>query len=313
MYYPYLYARQSELLATTSSLSCFGSPQTIVPVFEPVCKPTKLLGALAVFEESQAAAYVIVNPHQGDLKSTVAQADWYEAVAPTIGGSSCARAAFQFRANTTLREVGGFEASFPEGPIALVIQAQWLDASDLADVVAGRDVLIFTGSGADELSCGQAFGTERIVRVRDNFPAQARNADYGGEERLGRNHLDYEKSGYAGFSDFTVLPATFSATGGPAGAVAIHLTYEGPKREFWIQHFVSDETDRNVGTSSSKLLEALRYLREQVQATPDRFVESPALEEYLRQLRDKTPTNLPTNKKLQIVHHLHEVSAFLGD
>src|SRR5699024_4351700 len=62
------------------------------------------------------------------------------------------------------------------------------------------------------------------VLINDSFE-QKRNADYGPVDRFSDLHLTYGDRGLDGYGDFLIVGDSYSETGGPAYAVAIHLTF----------------------------------------------------------------------------------------
>jgi hypothetical protein len=213
---------------------------------------------------------------------------------------------------TTIRQVRDFVAAYPRRELGLILRSGRLAAADVAAALGSAPCVLFLGVGVNPLPYVGAVGAANTVTISDNFRALERNADYFGEEWLANNHVAYVASGQWGFSDFTVLPGRFTSGGGPVGAAAFHLSYRASDRSLWVQHFVSDETDRNVGNSSSKLLEAMAHLENQIAATPRRFVMSPALRSYRDQDVTGSPTNLSSNKRLQVEHHIFTVARELG-
>lgn len=114
---------------------------------------------------------------------------------------------------------------------------------------------------------------EKVVDIRDDFQRKARNSDYEGIEFFTDRHLNFQEVA-VGFGDYTILGATFEAGGGPAAAVAIHGTFKERGGDVWVEHFVSDDIELNVGTVGEKFLQAagnssrvLRSFRESLATT----------------------------------------------
>jgi hypothetical protein len=86
-------------------------------------------------------------------------------------------------------------------------------------------------------------GSTRVL-VRDGFKRR-RNADYPPIERFSELHVTYGELSMAGFGDFLIVGDSYSETGGPAYAVAIHLTFIDPDKDevMFVYHFVSDKRD----------------------------------------------------------------------
>jgi hypothetical protein len=313
MYFPYFFGRRAELSAIGQSATRLGTPQRILPVVEPVVdKPGDMLRMLDGLAGANAACYLIVNPARGKLAAASSRASWTTALAGRVAQPALVRPTLLEQPSTTVPDLQNFAAQHSTRPAGLVLASNRLPPADVATAAHSADLVVFLLPGVNPVPYNAAVGTSGVVIVSDNFAGRARNADYSGEEWLTNNHLDYLTTGQAGFADYTVLPPTFSLTGGPVGAAAIHLTFEHPNTSFWVQHFTSDETDPNIGNASTKLLEAIAHMEAQLAATPTRFALSPAIVDYQAQAATGHATNLTKNKQLQIMHHLFTVGTHRG-
>lgn len=309
MYFPYLYSRQAELKAISDVSSNFGSPQRIVPLIEPVEPARKLIDTLAVLKSKTLAAYVIVNPHQGKLSNSAAEATWQSDFAPMLT-DPVVHPALKETTTTTLRDIATFVSTYPGRKIGIVLATSKFAPAELSRALSGSDYTVFflgTASSANYLT---ALGSGRTVDVSDNFRSEARNKDYSGEEWLGNNHTSWIAAGRRGFSDFTMLPGAYKDGGGPVGAIAIHLTFEVGS-DLWIQHFIST-TNGQTDPQATKFREVLNEIQRQRMVTPSRFEPSPGLSSYETQHTSGSYTNLSGNKRQQVSHHLYTVAKHLG-
>lgn len=313
MYFPYLYDKQSELLALRSLAGGLGRPQKIIPLVEPVNTASGLARWHGVFKAAGDIAYVIENPSQQVLADATALGVWQAETAALFADRAVIRPTFREATGTSISDIRDFIASHGVGPIGLVVTTSRLPAIDIANVVRGANCLVFMTAGADRVALTGLLTPARTIEVNDRFPAQRVNADYSGAEWFTRDHLDYLTSGHTGFSDYTVLPAKPTKRGGGSvGAVVIHLTYEAADDTIWISHFLSDEQGVNVGTSGGKLLEACAHVDAEVGAHPAKFDTSPALARYRAIFAAGAESSLGKNKELQIAHHLYSVGKRLG-
>jgi len=85
-------------------------------------------------------------------------------------------------------------------------------------------------------------GINRIL-VRNGFKAQKKNAHYPPTEHFSDLHITYPDEGMDGFGDYLIIGDEYKESGGPAYAVAIHLTYLDEDDDMNIFHFISDQTD----------------------------------------------------------------------
>jgi hypothetical protein len=308
MYFPYLYGRTAELLATAESAHDFGSPQQIFPVIEPVRKADALRRSLDAVEKAGKAVYVIVNSTRGDLQTPAAQTLWQTEMSAYLAKALVARPTFRQDDSTPLTALQAFVTKYAGRAIGVVLTSNAIAPVDVAAALTGANAVVFLMTSVNRSAYSTAIGSALTIDVEDNFQTEARNADYTGTKGQGTNHLTW--TGRAGFSDFTVLPAVYKDGGGPTGAVAVHLTYEEPL-ELRVQHFVSTITSSG-GAPSPKFAQALSQLAAQIAATPRRFRKSPALDDYLEQARVGKYTSPERNKRLQIMHHLFTVARHLG-
>ncbi|RFA06864.1 hypothetical protein B7R21_18060 [Subtercola boreus] len=155
-------------------------------------------------------------------------------------------------------------------------------------------------------------GPTITVDVEDSFSAQSRNADYPEDDWFSDAHVTFAEDGRPGFADFTILPAMPQPGGGPAGAVSLHLSWENGSDRLHVQHFLSDERDRNLGSAGGKILEALAHLQAERARHPSKFRASPGLAAFDLVHAQRHATSLVKSKQYQISHHIYTVAAALG-
>lgn len=279
MYFPYLYGKAAELLALRELASDLGTPQLIWPVIEPTKPFQQLKTTLQALKLQSSGADVVVNPNKGDLDTAAAVHAWRTGLAAEVADPSLVRPTFLSSGLTGAGDLVGFVGDFPGRPIGVVMTSNDISPGDVAAAIAGTTHTIFLGMHANRLAYVSALGAGVTVDLEDNFVPQARNADYSGSDTQGTNHLTWVMQGKVGFGDFTVLPATYSDSAGPMGALAIHLTYETPT-ELRLQHFIST-TASQTAPLAPKFAEAIAVMRRQIATTPSRFRTSPATTAYV--------------------------------
>ena len=306
MYFPYLHARQMELLALRDNSGQLAGWKT-APVLEPVkTGPRDLLRCLGELERASAPCYVIINPHQGEFRHGVPH-DWEREVNSLVATSKVIRPAFQVSRASTRAGLQAFLAMYAGRPVGVVVRTAEIPPVDMAADLAGSNAIVFLHARGNPRMYQQTL-TGITVEVEECFNAQDRNADYNGAEWFTTSHLNYSGNGLPGFSDFGPLPPTFSLTGGQAAAVAIHLTYRNQADgSLWVEHFVSDSTDLGDGDRASKTAEATAKVTSAVRADPTRFTRTAGLQAFLTQAANGTPTDLGTSKRQQLCHHLATV------
>lgn len=115
-----------------------------------------------------------------------------------------------------------------------------------------------------------------------------------------------------GFGDFLIVGDVYSESGGPAYAVAIHLTFIDPDKDdvMYIYHFVSDTRDTPTDPAG-KFAQALAKLIEKLDSGTSHILETEAIKEF-RTLHEKGHfPGLGYVKKLSMKHHIETLAAYL--
>ena len=113
-----------------------------------------------------------------------------------------------------------------------------------------------------------------------------------------------------GFGDYLIVGDDYSETGGPAYAVAIHLTYIGAEDDIFIYHFLSDQTDSPIDPGG-KFIEALAKLVKELKRPNSTIFKSKACLEYLDLFDKKHFPGLGYVKKLSMQHHIELIADVL--
>jgi hypothetical protein len=138
---------------------------------------------------------------------------------------------------------------------------------------------IFFARACGKLYQNQFKGARRVL-LKDGFERK-RNADYDPVERFSDLHVIFEDEGMTGFGDFLIVGDDYSESGGPAYAVAIHLTLIDPEKfdEIWIHHFVSVTQD-TPKDPAGKFGEALAKMMKTLKKPNCNILETAAVKEY---------------------------------
>ncbi|MCG5549487.1 sce7725 family protein [Halorhodospira halochloris] len=142
---------------------------------------------------------------------------------------------------------------------------------------------------------------------------RTRNADYPPVEVFSDLHATFKEIGMDGFGDFLIVGDDFSEGGGPAYAVAIHLTFIDADRddEMYIYHFVS-KTKNTPTDPAGKFKEALDDLIVTIDSIESHVLETSAVEEF-RQLHAKGHfPGLGYVKKLSMKHHIETLAHYFS-
>ena len=113
--------------------------------------------------------------------------------------------------------------------------------------------------------------------------------------------------GMDGFGDYLIVGDDYSETGGPAYAVAVHLTYLENDDDMFIYHFKSDQTDSPTDPGG-KFLEALEKLVKAINNPKSLIFKSRACSEYLELFEKQHYPGLGYVKKLSMQHHIELIA-----
>ena len=308
MYYPFLRARQFELIAIRELATEEATQGVIIPVLEPVKEThNNLTLAHKVFLDKGQKAYLIVNPTIGELAG---DSDFYLKYLTSLEGEIFIPA-FHYRNNAEFitHSIAQFGLSN-----CMVICQNDISSEDFAfrELVERAEICSINVSDPNRNRALHRFLkglNKNYIRLDDLFEKQARNSDYLDIEghRFSEEHLYFQDEGFRGFSDYTVLPSEYIDGGSTPRAVAIHLTYLNRENQIWIRHFTS-ETNDSIANVQGKFAEAaakaVNYCR-QNEITNSAITE---LESYYD---NEHYPGLGTVKKISIKNHLLVLSNYI--
>ncbi|MFJ4110709.1 sce7725 family protein [Pseudomonas sp. NPDC089758] len=307
MYSPYLYARQSELLALRALLKDGLDLSGLVPVLEPVIINTKGLKACTeAFADAGHPLIIATNPSHNEFKGiSNPQEEFYKHIKDFIHSSPSIVPGFNLTKNTTKNEVDAFLNKYSQQNVALIHNNPSISLNEFGTHPHFPNIKynIILSNKITSAHKG-ALPTLSLISVEDSFIKQAKNADYSGKEHFTDKHktIGLDKLAYG---DYTITGQKLEIGGGKPGAVTIHAIYKDKAtQDIWIEHFVSEETDRNIGSVESKFLDAARKLVRETTSRPGEFSDNSALQSYKYHVANNTWPGLPKNKELQIRHHI---------
>lgn len=308
MYYPYLRARQFELIALRELANENATQGVITPILEPVQDAQNGLNlAHKIFVEKNQYAYLIVNSNLGNLKGDATLFLDY------INGleESKYKVAFQYRNNTKSIENSIAEYGLTD---CMLVCNKDLDSDNLAFQQLAENPAISTFTVEDP---GRNRSLDRFIkrlekkyiRLDDLFQKQDRNSEFLNiaEHRFSEEHLWFKDDKFSGFSDYTTLPSEFVEGGSTPRAVVIHWTYLNEKQEVWIKHFTSVTND-TVADVQGKFGEAAQKA---VAFINEANISNSATEELKDYFSRGHYPGLGMVKKLSIKNHLLLISEYL--
>lgn len=312
MYYPFLKARQFELIALRELATENVTQGVIIPILEPVKEAHNNLGlAHKVFLEKDQKGYIIVNSSIGELSG---DNNFYLDYLNSFE-SNVFKPAFHYRNSpeNNSRYILECISNYNLTDCMLICQNDIQDSDENFRMLA--ESVGITSFNVVDPGRNRSFNRyisslkKTYIRLDDLFEKQTRNSDFLdiSEHRFSEEHLYFEGEGYQGFSDFTVLPSEFIDGGSTPRAVVIHLTYLNEANQIWIRHFTSNTNDSiaNVqGKFAEAAAKAVKYCRQ-------KGLKNSAITELESYFDREHYPGLGTVKKISIKNHLLVLSHFL--
>lgn len=313
MYYPYFRGKQFELI-TIREMAHLLALSHFVPIIEPVREALGgLEKTLKAIKDAGGRAIVIVNPYHGDHGDDGANI------------SALLRAGFigsdQISAGILLRS----DTSFPDARICweahkdhnpTFVHSGFREPKALADHLGDGligSTHVFVSSPADSLY-RRHFNRSTRILVLDGFERR-KNAEYARNtpEKFSELHVTYKDIGMDGFGDFLIVGDVYSETGGPAYAVAIHLTYIDDDNDdvMFVYHFVSTSNDTPTDPAG-KFMQALDKLVKKLDAGNSKLYETSAIQEFRELHARQHFPGLGYVKKLSMKHHIETMAMYLS-
>lgn len=306
MYYPFFRGKQFELLAIRESAQVIADAQ-FVPIIEPVRETFGgLQRALEELVDTGARAAVIINPRHGDHRHGG------ENIAAYLGeefrGNDAIEPAVLLTADMELEHAMNALGAYLERPTTIV-HGGFADGRGLAEWLPVGDFTHVFLDARNTLYRRPFKGGTRIL-VADGFERK-KNKDYGRKDRFSDLHVTFEELGGDGYGDFLTVGDYYAEGGGPAYAVAIHLTFIDPDQddEMFVYHFVSDSNDTPVDPAG-KFSQALEKLVREVDRPESHILETSAVQEFRDLYARGHFPGLGYVKKLSIKHHIETLADF---
>lgn len=311
MYHPYLRGKQYELILLRENAKLIKNA-SMAPIIEPVKKNlTALNKAIDELKKEYVPFILIINPSYGDFENNSLPIE--EVISRTLADYNNFCIGYIVDANSKLIDVEDFLSRFTENQIAF-IHNNYPKPKELANLInqyANIKKHIFLD---DQILYRRQFNVEGIERVlvKDGFNRSKSNRDYGGDETFSELHLTYsDELGLDGFGDFLIVGDQYIEGGGPAYAVAIHLTYINDEDERMnICHFVSNNNDTPTNPAG-KFSEALYKLVQRVEEDTQIY-KGEAYRQYKKLYDEGHYPGLGIVKKLSMQHHIEVLADYFN-
>jgi hypothetical protein len=153
-------------------------------------------------------------------------------------------------------------------------------------------------------------GRTRRILVRNSFKTR-KNADYDESEHFSDLHITYTDEGMDGFGDYLIVGDEYSEQGGPAYAVAIHVTYLNSEDDMFVYHFKSFQNASPINPAG-KFLEALNKLVDKYREPESNIFRSDACTQFVVLFEKKHFPGLGKVKQISMQHHLELIADILS-
>lgn len=311
-YYPYFRGKSFELVTIRENAERI-QRAGFVPIIEPVKDDfLTLRRSLDAVRQSHGRAIVIVNPKCGDLKGDISSVltDIKKNFAATDG----IIVGIHLGNQDTMDLFRCLLQDIPQEWDIAVVHDGFSNGEEAASISIADDRIkthVFVDDG-NKLYRRHFKPCPQKVLLRDGFQKKV-NRDYPSSEFFSELHLTFGEENAQGFGDYLVVGDDFSVAGGPAYAVAIHITYIDPAADngMYIYHFVSDRTD-TPSDPAGKFLEALDKLVLAVNAPQSKILKTDAIKGFLDLHASHHFPGLGYVKKLSMQHHIELMANVLA-
>lgn len=312
MYYPYFRGKQFELILLRDNAK-FLAENKIHPIIEPVKENfAGLTKAMKALHEVNAPSTIIINPQVGEnpISESLISKELLQEALKDFNSFSIG---YILHAGSKIGELVALLEKFKKRHFT-IIHYGFKDGKTLGSELEKHSNVtrhVFIEGFAQKLY-QRHFKKDGITRIliRDGFKAQKKNSLYPLNEHFSDLHLTYEDEGVDGFGDYLITGDDFRESGGPAYAVAIHLTYLDNDDDMNIFHFLSDQTDSPTDPGG-KFIEALDKLVKEIEKQKSQIFKSTACKEYLSLHKQSHYPGLGYVKKLSMQHHLELIADYL--
>ncbi len=312
MYFPYFRGKQFELILLRDNAE-FLSKSKIYPIIEPVKKDfSALIRAMKIINEYGVDCTLIVNPEAGK-EPVPTSSILKELIENEFKGYNNISIGYMLLAESDTTDLLKLLKKYHKFSFT-ILHCGYTNGKLLADQIKGfRNIKthVFIEGSAGKLyqSHLKKDGIKRVL-IRNGFKPQKKNANYPPREHFSDLHITYPIEGADGFGDYLIVGDDYSETGGPAYAVAIHLTYLDSDDDMFIYHFISDQTDSPTDPGG-KFLEALSKLVRKTKKLSPPIYKSNAYSEYLELFNKQHYPGLGYVKKLSMQHHLELMASYI--
>jgi len=310
MYFPYFRGKQNELITIRECASLF-SDSRVIPIIEPVKESLSgLQRSLEAIKGAGAQSVLIINPEYGDHKEDYGLLssffnDNYANSPEIIPGILLTESV------SLASAIGLFDLYSKDDSKIAFVHAGFSEAKELSQAVAekmGDTYQIFVNQG---ILYRKYFADSFRVLIDDGFKKRT-NSKHPEIEPFSDLHVTYTEQSMDAFGDFLIVGDEYSESGGPAYAIAIHVTYIDAEKDetMFIHHFKSIRQDSPTDPAG-KFLEALDKLVNEVNKKGSKILKTGAINKFIELHERRHFPGLGYVKKLSMQHHIETLADYL--
>lgn len=306
MYLPYVRGKQNELIGIRESLDFQDYEKKVSPIIEPVSKTLGTMKkTIKELIKKGSNFTLIINPQVGFFHSDNNFQVIFDFIADCLADYDNFQIGVIFHRNIDHKVILRLlEANKEQCKALTIVHNSMFEAiepilsaySNVAPIKYNVLNLDYT-----TINYQRRFNSSTLVEFKDYFKAQDKNVLYMEieESNFSDKHLLYRDGGIAGFSDYLTIGSKFSEGGGPAFAVAIHISYIGENKVIRVKHFVS-ESNEDSSNVAGKFAEALGKLEVWHNSMPNK---SKTVDLFIENYKEHYP-GLGALKKLTLMNHI---------
>lgn len=309
MYHPYFRGKQYELITIREMAHVFRA-SGFCPIIEPVKESLNgLQKALRAVVQAAADAVVVVNPEYGDLSG--AGMPLTKLLNEQFLNTPNISAGILLHPETTTEKaLKIFETHEAHRPV--FIHAGFTDPKTLAEKLGRQTKInrhIFFAEHSGKIYQKHFRGAHRVL-LQDGFKRR-KNREYDLVESFSDLHLTFPEENMDGFGDFLIVGDDYNEAGGPAYAVAIHLTFIDSDKEdvMQIYHFKSKRQDTPLDPAG-KFAEALDEMMKYIDVPYTKVLSTSAVQEFRTLHERRHFPGLGFVKKLSMNHHIETLADY---
>jgi len=309
MYFPYVRGRQYELLALRELAEKKVLSQYVLPIIEPVKLSSTLFKTMAELIRGDKQFGIVCNPAVGSFSNDI-----------NVAGQDDNRTNFIELLNNPCVIKAHIMKPNSDKIVSLWEKEMGTEKKDWLVINNNRDCLnkyqdVFATDNPQYVLIPDEF--RRKVRsgnkilFEDRFEKCDRNSDYRNneDEFFSEDHLFYDREGFLGFADYSIVGKAYLEAGFAPYAVAIHIIYFDKDETLRIHHFVS-KSNNDIQNPAKKFYEAVAQLVDWVEEK--NIPQTVGLKYFLDHYKEQTYPGLGSVKKFSLMHHLELVGDYLN-